>query len=332
MDPQQRASYAYGPNSPQAAMAPSGAEREEDELARDHQKRLYMGRYLSNIAFTKRTDKDGKTQTAEATTSTSQSHQFPAPGNVHSGDPAQQAIAANVQATGQAFAAANASKPSEADARAQRLEGVAQGAPTAIKKRPTRTPGTYLIPEGTTVSCVLQNRLNGDFAGPVKVMVSEPVYDRARERILIPAGTIFLGDEKGVAKLGQERLAVSFHRLLRPDGYTADLDTFTGLNQIGETALKDKVNHHYIQVFGISIALGAIAGLSNATTNAGYNQTGNDQFKQGFSQSLDNSAMRILDRYINILPTVVIREGTRVKVYFTNDLYLPSAELNPILD
>jgi type IV secretion system protein VirB10 len=31
----------------------------------------------------------------------------------------------------------------------------------------------------------------------------------------------------------------------------------------------------------------------------------------------------VLDRYLNVLPTITIREGYRIKVYLTNDLELP---------
>ena len=57
-----------------------------------------------------------------------------------------------------------------------------------------------------------------------------------------------------------------FHRLIMPDGYSVSLDKFQGLNQIGETGLRDQVNHHYLQVFGVSLAIGAIAGFSQANT------------------------------------------------------------------
>ena len=36
------------------------------------------------------------------------------------------------------------------------------------------------------------------------------------------------------------------------------------------------------------------------------------------------STGRILDRYLNVLPTITIREGYRIKVYLTNDLDLPA--------
>ena len=55
---------------------------------------------------------------------------------------------------------------------------------------------------------------------------------------------------------------MSFHRLVMPDGRTYSLDRFKGLGQIGDTGLKDSVNRHYLQVFGASLAIGALSGLA----------------------------------------------------------------------
>ena len=107
------------------------------------------------------------------------------------------------------------------------------------------------------------NRLDGDAAGPVKVLVSNPVYSHDRQHVLIPEGTIVLGEARKIGATGfgqQRRMAVVFHRMIMPDGYSVDLDQFHGLDQIGEEGLKDKVNNHYMQIFGTSIALGVIAG------------------------------------------------------------------------
>ncbi len=117
----------------------------------------------------------------------------------------------------------------------------------------------YAVFEGTTIDTVLVNRLDGEFAGPVKVMVTNPVYSQDRQHLLIPEGTFILGDVQKVSGFGQKRLAVTFHRLLMPDGYSVDLDLFHGLDQAGATGLKDKVNNHYVEIFGASIALGIVA-------------------------------------------------------------------------
>jgi type IV secretion system protein TrbI len=182
----------------------------------------------------------------------------------------------------------------------------------------------YVLFEGTTLDTVLANRLNGDFSGPVRVMLTNPVYSHDNQHLLIPEGTFLLGDAQKVAGFGQQRLAVTFHRMLMPDGYSVDLNKFHGLNQIGETGLNDQVNHHYVEIFGTSIALGVIAGAAEATSNEGYYENGSEAIRQGMAQSLSVSAAHVLDRFINVLPTITIREGHRVKVYLTQDLLLPA--------
>ena len=180
--------------------------------------------------------------------------------------------------------------------------------------------------EGTTIDTTLVNRLNGDFAGPIRVMVTNPVYSHDRQHVVIPEGSFVVGDVQHVETTGQRRLAVTFHRLLMPDGYSVDLDRFHGLNQIGETGLNDKTDNHYVQIFGASIALGIIAGATEATTNSGLAQSGSDAYRQGVASGVSQSAGRVLDRFLNILPTITIREGHRIKVYLTQDLLLPAYE------
>jgi type IV secretion system protein TrbI len=185
----------------------------------------------------------------------------------------------------------------------------------------------FVVFEGTTIDTVLVNRLDGEFAGPLKVMVTNPIYSQDRQHLLIPEGTFILGDVQKVAGLGQKRLAVTFHRLLMPDGYSVDLDQFHGLDQAGSTGLKDQVNNHYLQIFGASIALGIISGAAQATNaNQGYNETGSEAYKSGIASSLSQSSANVLDRFINIPPTITIREGHRIKVYITQDMLLPAYE------
>ena len=155
-------------------------------------------------------------------------------------------------------------------------------------------------------------------------LVTNDVYSHDRQHILIPAGTKLLGETKKVEALGQQRLAVFFHRLIMPDGFSVSLDEFKGLSQIGETALRDKVNNHYFQIFGASLAVGILGGIAEAGTgNSSLTNSPLDQARAGFGSSLANSSMQILDRFLNILPTVTIREGNRVKVYLSGDLLLP---------
>jgi type IV secretory pathway VirB10-like protein len=182
---------------------------------------------------------------------------------------------------------------------------------------------TYRLTEGTIVETILTNRLDGTFAGPVNCLVTTAVYASDLRHLLIPAGSRVLGEARAVNTFGQSRLAVTFHRVILPNGTSVTLDRLPGLNQIGEIGVRDQVDRHYAQIFGTSLAIGAIAGLAQAQTSVGLNATAFDAYRQSTASNLAQSSARILDRFLNILPTVTIREGHRIKVYLTADLALP---------
>lgn len=184
----------------------------------------------------------------------------------------------------------------------------------------------YRLFEGTVIETVLTNRLDGSFSGPVNCMVTASVYSHNGQHVLIPQGARILGEVRKVETFGDTRLAVVFHRLIMPDGYSVSLDKFHGLNQVGETGLEDVVTHHYLEVFGVSLAIGVVAGFSQANTSYGLNESATDAYRQGASASLSQSSLHVLDRYLNVLPTITIREGHRVKVYLSDDLLLPAYE------
>src|SRR6202167_2940042 len=182
---------------------------------------------------------------------------------------------------------------------------------------------SYVIFEGTILETVLLNRLDGQFIGPVECLVTSDIYSHDRQRLLIPSGTKVLGEAKRVDTFGQTRLAVAFHRLIMPDGYSVSLDQFKGMNQIGDTGLRDQVNNHYLKVFGASLAVGAIGGIAEAGSGGVLTQSGTQSIQQGVGESFGQTSQRILDKFLNILPTVTIREGHRVKIYLSGDLAVP---------
>jgi type IV secretory pathway VirB10-like protein len=128
---------------------------------------------------------------------------------------------------------------------------------------------------------------------------------------------------RAVNTFGQSRLAVTFHRVVLPNKTHVDLDEVPGLNQAGDLGLVDQVNRHYRQIFGASLALGAIAGFAQGRSSDGFDATALDAYRQGVASSVSQSSARVLDRFLNLLPTVTIREGHRITVYLTRDLELP---------
>jgi len=317
------------PSGPASAPVVYGAAgRDVDPIQADRRKREYESLFASNIALSYRPN-----------------GQLAAPQSVIA--PASDGTAAALMAANryaEALLAAQTAGPPPLATPPAAEPGTRQGAgdantgerirpeeratPTETRKRSdelNRADGKdYRLFEGTVLETVLTNRLDGSFSGPVNCMVTTHVYSQNRQHVLVPQGSRVLGEVRKVETFGDQRLAVLFHRLIMPDGYSVNLDRFQGLNQIGETGLVDQVNHHYVQVFGASLAIGAIAGLSQAGTRYGADASAADAYRQGVASSLSQSSLRILDRYLNVLPTFTIREGHRVKVYLTDDLSLPA--------
>jgi type IV secretion system protein VirB10 len=329
---QQTVAAAYGPdgrpiNAPGTDTPPNGVlgntqatstgqpqltpvQQAGQQLAASERVRADTARFASNIAYVRPSDQPMQQQSAQSSTAA----QNPYAALLQAGQPTgvtAPRAAGEQRSGGDQIPATEYKRPPEAN-----IDN-AVGQP-------------YVIYEGLTLDTVLMNRLDGDAVGPVKVLVSNPVYSHDHQHVLIPEGTIVLGEARKIGSAGigqQRRIAVAFHRLLMPDGYSVDLDQFHGLDQIGEEGLKDQVNNHYVQIFGTSIALGVIAGASQIS-QGGSNLTssGPQSFTNGAASSVSQSATSILDHFIQIPPTITIREGHRVKVYFTQDLLLPAYE------
>jgi len=300
-----------------AAVPKSPVQQEQD-------KRESQAPYASSIALTYR-------QSTPATVP-------PAPGNALGAAPATPSLLDLLNADTSLASAAAAQFGASSLMRAPAAGAVPQPAvpskPVAVAA-PVPAPSTaqnvpampsekhYTLFEGTIIETALTNRLNATFSGPVVCIVTTDVYSQNGRHLLIPRGSRAIGEVRQVDNFGQQRVAVSFHRVILPNEQSITLDQFVGLNQIGETGLRDQVNHHYLQIFGAAVAVGAISGLSQANTRSGQNASSLDVYRQGAASSLAQSSMSILDRFLNILPTFTIREGHRIKVYLSQDLELP---------
>lgn len=190
----------------------------------------------------------------------------------------------------------------------------------AVVSQPADPPGWERIYEGSFLEAVLVTQLSGDFPGPVLAQVAVPFYSRDRQHALIPRGARLVGTAQQVTTRDQGRLSVGFHRLIFPDGRWVTLD-FRGLNQLGESGLKDRINRHYLSLFAATGAVGVLSGL---TLQGGDPYRGGlAGFRSGAGQGLGQGATRILDRFLNRLPTITIRAGHRLRIWFTSDLLLP---------
>jgi type IV secretion system protein VirB10 len=288
---------------------------EEDPIRAERKRRAYVSLFASNVALTYRKP---PASTQAPATETPLAVPTPLPSGPDTSQMAQ--LLKDMQANSISLVPArNESGETTKDRKeeAKTPAAVQAGSANAAAGK------THVLFEGTILETVLINRLDGGFAGPVECLLSTDVYSNDRQHLLIPAGSKLLGETKKVDTFGQTRLAVVFHRLLMPDGYSVSLDGFKGLNQIGDTGLRDQVNNHYLRIFGVSLAIGALGAVAEGGASGSLTASSADLMRQGFAQSTAQSSAQILDKFLSVMPTVTIREGHRVKVYLAGDLALP---------
>ncbi len=304
------------PQTQQSTAAGNGSsDRPEDVIRAERKKREYLSLFASNVALSYRKPPAGATSpTVEPNSS---------PQNLATSEPDPTQIAKLLKEMRPTFASLIPAKKDSAETSNDRKEEIRTPAAVSAGAANAAAGKTYVLFEGNILETVLINRLDGQFAGPVECLLSSNVYSNDRQHLLIPAGSKLLGETKSVDSLGQRRLAVSFHRLLMPDGFSVSLDHFKGLNQIGDAGLRDQVNNHYLRIFGVSLAIGVLGAVAEAGTGSAITASGTDLMRQGLAGSMAQSSAQILDKFLNILPTVTIREGHRVKVYLSGDLALP---------
>jgi type IV secretory pathway VirB10-like protein len=227
-----------------------------------------------------------------------------------------------------------AGAPQEAKASTVTEEGQPPPKPLAT---PVAAPanGEHRVYEGTSIDGVLANRLTGSMTGPVKVIITTPVYAHDLT-LVVPAGAWVLGTAKQVQSLGESRLAVGFHRIVypssrqHPQGREVSLDQFVGMNQAGDVGLADQTNRHYLSTFGAAAAVGLIQGFSQwVGSGFGSARTTSVIIGGGVADSTGQAMAQTMSHFLNRLPDITIREGHRTVVYLTSDLNLPAYEVTP---
>jgi type IV secretory pathway VirB10-like protein len=298
-----------------------------DPLEGEKRRREYESLFASNVVMSRRLGREGLTAGDDMARARSTAGM---PGDALPTPPSLDQIAeAVVRATSRNEQPGSQLAPS-ASAMQTRPMPPAESRLAALTKGPIEGVGpTHRVVEGTVIDTVLTNRLDGSNAAPVNCLVTTTVYSHSGQHVLIPAGARIVGETKPVQTLGETRLAVVFHRLILPDGSSFGLDRVAGLNQVGDAGLRDQVNHHYWSTVGASGAVGLISGFAQFLGGLGLNRGDGDRtvvIAGSAGDQASQATSQTMNRFLNRLPTVTVREGHRVKVYLTADLELPAYE------
>ena len=180
----------------------------------------------------------------------------------------------------------------------------------------------YQVMAGTVIAASLITGLNSDLPGEIIAQVTEPVYDTVTGGyLLIPQGARLLGKYDSAVAFGQDRALVVWQRLLLPDGSSMVLDNLPATDTAGFAGLTDQVDFHswaLIKGIGLSTVLSIGSELA-------FQNTDSDLLKavqRGSQDNINKAGQAIVERNLNISPTIRIRPGFPLRVIVHKDIIL----------
>ena len=179
----------------------------------------------------------------------------------------------------------------------------------------------YQLMAGTIISASLITELNSDLPGRVIAQVTEPVYDTVTGKyLLIPQGARLLGKYDSVVAFGQERALVIWQRLILPDGSSIVIENLPGTDKAGYAGLEDEVDFHTWRLIK-GIVLSSLLSVGTELAFSGDSDLIR-ALQNGPQTSINRAGQRIVERNLDIQPTIKIRPGYPLRVIVHKDIVL----------
>ncbi|MXO65314.1 TrbI/VirB10 family protein [Altericroceibacterium endophyticum] len=192
---------------------------------------------------------------------------------------------------------------------------------TASAERLTTPASPNILQAGSIIPAALITGIRSDLPGQITAQVTASVYDSPTGRILlVPQGSRLIGEYDSDIAAGQTRMLLAWDRLILPGGRSITLDRQPAADGAGFAGLQDGVNQHW----GILLRAAAISTLLGVGAELGAD--GDDDLiralRRGSQDTINQTGQRIVDRQLNIQPTLTIRPGHPLRVILTRDLIL----------
>ena len=181
----------------------------------------------------------------------------------------------------------------------------------------------FRVFEGTVLEGVVTNHIDGGFSGPIMVDLTTDLYSHDHQQLLLAQGTRLLGEVQSVGNAQQRKMFVTFHRAICPDGFSIEFRKYIALDQIGTTGLATNVDHGYLQAFAAAAAIGGLGGLAQIGNNGSVLDP-STEIRNGISAQSAAEGEQVLNHFLNRLPVITLKEGSRARIYIGADLLVPS--------
>jgi type IV secretion system protein VirB10 len=177
---------------------------------------------------------------------------------------------------------------------------------------------------GTVISASLVTGLNSDLPGFVIAQVTEHVYDSVSGRfLLIPQGSRLIGKYDNIVAFGQERALVVWQRIILPDGSSIVIDNLPATDTGGYAGLADQVDLHTWKLLkGVALATVLGVGSERAFGSASTDSDLIRALQQSTQSTTNRAGQRLVERNLNVQPTITVRPGWPLRVLVHKDLVM----------
>ena len=182
----------------------------------------------------------------------------------------------------------------------------------------------YILQAGAVIPAALITGIRSDLPGQITAQVTENVYDSPTgSLLLIPQGTRIIGQYDDGVTFGQRRVLLVWNRLILPGGRSIVLERLPGADASGYAGLEDGVDYHWwdlMKAAGLSTLLAVGAELATSDEDRLIRA-----IRDGAQDTVNQAGQQIVQRQLQVAPTLTIRPGFPVRIIVTRDLVFEPA-------
>lgn len=190
---------------------------------------------------------------------------------------------------------------------------------TTSSDQVTAPASPFVLQAGAVIPAALITGIRSDLPGQITAQVTENIYDSPTGRsLLVPQGTRVIGQYDNNVQFGQRRVLLVWNRLILPNGRSIVLERQPGADTQGYAGLEDGVDYHWWD-------LAKAAGLSTLLAVGSELAVSDEErlvraIRDGAQDTINNAGQQIIQRQLQVAPTLTIRPGFPVRIIVTRDL------------
>jgi len=187
----------------------------------------------------------------------------------------------------------------------------------------------FELTAGSVIPAVMLSGINSDLPGTIVAQTRQTVYaTNEPDAVVIPQGSRLIGRYSADVAYGQSRVLAAWDELILPNGSRISLRGMSAADGQGQSGIEDQVDNHFWKTWSSALLvsfLGVAAQQSQPQNQGAFNTpSGSAQASAAAMNSLSDVSSKILQKNLNISPTLQIRPGMAFNVMVNRSIILPN--------